>query len=94
MERKELEAMLDVWCEELKQAQLKRFPTLRFSFSYTRGGKYYRIVENDGSAFAFVDFDGNIYKVATWKAPAKGIRGTLFDNPRIKYGEQLYKIKF
>ncbi len=29
------------------------------------------------SAYCFLDYAGNIYKAAGWKAPAKGIRGTI-----------------
>lgn len=51
----------------------------------THGAKYIRILEkrsaNDegGSAYAFLDAEGNIYKPASWKAPAKHIRGSIFD---------------
>jgi hypothetical protein len=53
-------------------------------FSLMQGKKYARIVLNQGpgvfgtgSSYAFVDNDGNIYKSAGWKAPAKGVRGTV-----------------
>ena len=29
-------------------------------------------------AFCFLDKEGNIYKAASWKVPAKGIRGNIF----------------
>lgn len=54
----------------------------------------YRIVVNEGSSrsvHSFVDFDGNIYKASSWKAPAKGIRGNIFSDSnlneagRVKY---------
>lgn len=41
------------------------------------------------SCFCFVDYDGNLYKSAGWKAPAKGIRGTL-DNP-LYFSNQFYR---
>jgi hypothetical protein len=35
------------------------------------------------SAYCFLDYQGNIYKAAGWKAPAKGIRGHIEKkNPR------------
>lgn len=49
------------------------------------GKKYIRIVkyrdnqENSGSAYCFLDMAGNIYKAASWAAPAKHIRGSVFD---------------
>ena len=52
-----------------------------------RGPKFikvvaYRVVDPEagGSVFCFLDYAGNIYKAATWKAPAKGARGTIFDD--------------
>ena len=38
--------------------------------------KYTRIVHRS-SAYCFIDAAGNIYKPASWKAPAKGVRSTL-----------------
>lgn len=52
------------------------------SFSAEVGRKYIRIVESyhgSRSAYCFLDREGNIYKTATWAAPAKHIRGTVFD---------------
>ena len=50
------------------------------------GPKYARLVTvNYGqkSAYGFVDLTtGNLLKSASWKAPAKGVRGNIFaDNP-------------
>lgn len=35
---------------------------------------------NQRSVAAFIDNDGNILKPASWKAPAKGIRGNIFND--------------
>lgn len=48
------------------------------------GRKYIRLVMchpfgGHRSAWAFLDFQGNIYKTDGWKKPAKHIRGTVFD---------------
>ena len=58
-----------------------------YTFSVMVGPKYIRVVRREkwlqdhsdvgGCVFCFVDNDGNIYKAAGWKAPAKGVRSTL-----------------
>ena len=61
-------------------------------FVLEKGRKYHRIVQdtrnketgemfNQRSVAGFIDNDGNILKAAGWKAPAKGIRGNIFNNP-------------
>lgn len=56
-----------------------------------KGRKYHRIVtdtrnKETGKMFeqrscgGFIDGEGNIYKSAGWKAPAKNIRGNIFNN--------------
>ena len=44
------------------------------------GSKYTRVIATHScsrSVFCFIDAAGNIYKAASWKAPAKGVRSTL-----------------
>jgi len=49
------------------------------------GTKYAKLVSKNagdtyGSVYAFVDLaTGNLLKAASWKAPAKGVRGNLFN---------------
>ena len=72
---------------------------VRYVFGVEYGKKYARIWHADRtqdgsepkykSVFCFVDENGNIYKPAGWKAPAKGIRATL-ENP-IYFMHELYK---
>lgn len=54
-------------------------------FVYTFGKKYAKIIHvtrgGQKSAHAFVDLKtGDVYKSATWSAPAKGIRYNLMDD--------------
>lgn len=55
------------------------------------GKKYIRLVHTEiaretgeqlphRSAYCFLDLEGNIFKSSSWKIPAKGIRGTVFDD--------------
>jgi len=53
-------------------------------FSAKYNPSYVRIIRTETfgsgrSVHCFIDYDGNILKAAGWKAPAKGIRGTLDD---------------
>jgi len=63
-------------------------------YIYERGRKYARIIHvskpsNQRSAHAFVDLNtGDVYKSASWKSPAKGIRYNLLDD---KSREEMYQ---
>lgn len=53
-------------------------------FIYAKGKKYAKIIHissgGQKSAHAFVDINtGDVYKSASWKAPAKGVRYNLMD---------------
>ncbi len=62
-------------------------------FTYTKGKKYAKIIHissgGQRSAHAFVDMNnGDVYKSATWSAPAKGVRYNLMYEQSC---EQMYK---
>lgn len=68
-------------------------------YSAERGQKYIRIVgqrrdssnlpvQYGRSVYCFLDYQGNIYKAAGWKAPAKHIRGSIFDD-NFSFGKAL-----
>jgi hypothetical protein len=60
------------------------------------GKKWVKIVRADAaqkSVFCFVDPQtGDLYKAATWNAPAKGIRGNIYESKRPINGGQFYRI--
>jgi hypothetical protein len=59
----------------------QKFNSIGYTFLIERDGiKYTRIVQTASghrSVYCFVDASGNIYKAASWKTPAKGVRSTL-----------------
>jgi hypothetical protein len=69
---------IDMTITEMVDAMNQKFDN---SFSLDKPGrKYTRLVHSVGSSrsvHCFIDKAGNIYKAASWKAPAKGVRGTL-----------------
>ena len=63
-------------------------------FSIMRGSKYIRIVRTtfgSKSVHCFLDADGNIYKSASWKTPAKGIRGNINNEKKPLLGYDYYR---
>lgn len=75
--------------EYILKSDTKTFPSLTANGAYRTitakpGRKYIKLIESHSnssrSVFCFLDFDGNIYKSASWSAPAKHIRGNLFDD--------------
>ena len=62
-------------------------------FVYEKGRKYAKVIHvtsaGNKSAHAFVDLKtGDVYKSASWKSPAKGIRYNLLDE---KSRTEMYK---
>jgi len=63
-------------------------------FSIMRGRKYIRIVITtfgSSAVHCFLDAQGNIYKSASWKTPAKGIRGNINDDKKPLLGRDYYR---
>lgn len=86
--------LLDKWIDDLNAKGAKHHQT----FSYTEGGKYIRVFYTfggryDNAVFAFVDADGNIYKPAGWKTPAKGVRARIDQNPPLEE-KDLYSARY
>ena len=55
-----------------------------FNVTFEKGRKFLRVVtaygQHNRSCWGFVDVaTGEIFKAASWKAPAKGPRGNLYD---------------
>ena len=62
-------------CDVLSQQWAEQYPNSCTSTALTCdvGRKYFKLIQ-DRSVFCFIDKDGNVYKPASWKAPAKGVR--------------------
>ena len=69
------------------------------TFEVSKGRKYYKVIKfftnkdgskGEGNAFCFLDKQGNIFKAASWKSPAKGVRGSLFGDYKPTSLRELY----
>ena len=79
-----LEAFVKALDEMSADHYREKFPRLYENGQYPKyelniGKKYIRVVTSEGSAYCFLDSEGNIYKPDGWKRPAKHIRGSIFD---------------
>ena len=71
-----------VWqlCRALEADYDRRYPNSSdpVRFSVELGRKYWKIIQNQGGVHAFVDRNtGEVYKPASWRGPAKGVRYDL-----------------
>ena len=68
-------------CRSLEQNYISRYPDYSHApvtFSMSFGKKYIKIIQEDTSVHAFIDKKtGDVYKPASWKAPAKHVRYDL-----------------
>jgi len=87
---KEIEEFTSRIQELISEHFKERFPNLTPStISVKFGRKYAKIIRESStgargttqkSVYGFVDaHTGDIYKAATWRAPAKHVRGSIFD---------------
>jgi len=94
------------YIQEVKAANDERWKASGYTlpapvFLLERGSKYTRVVMaypqpnnvqvlGSRSAYCFLDNDGNIYKAASWKTPAKGIRGNINNDKKPLLGWEFY----
>ena len=85
---KVIENRIDALCDALVRNYVRAYPqsTTNLWFEVNKGKKYYKIIQKDqvdntigGSVHAFVDTEGNVYKPAGWRGPAKIVRYNLLD---------------
>ena len=86
---------------EFIDALNQKFAAAGYAVSLDKpGAKYTRVIitmngnDQSRSVHCFIDAEGNIYKAASWKTPAKGVRATLATVDVSKcdpYGSWLYR---
>jgi hypothetical protein len=63
-------------------------------YHYQRTPKWYKVFREDSQkcVFCFIDpANGDIYKAAGWNAPAKGVRGNIFNDKLPLTSGSLYR---
>ena len=71
----EIKKHLDDFMNHLNNTMVK---PETYYYQYTIGLKYYKIIIHNDGVYCFVDkMNGDIFKPAGWKAPAKGKRGSI-----------------
>ena len=83
---KEVYSLTDKLCQILKANYYMNGSTLDYDFIIEPGRKYLKVVmvSNQRSVHAFVDKKtGDLYKAASWRAPAKGVRYNLINDMNI-----------
>ena len=78
-----IKQLADQLCTILKDNYYKNGSTLDYNFVTEEGNRYIKIlmVNNQRSVHAFVDKkNGDLYKAASWKSPAKGVRFNLVND--------------
>lgn len=77
------EEEINDFCNRVKLLKDTEYPTNHHVIGFDKGSKYYRIWTEQGSSksvYCFVDKEtGGIYKSASWKTPAKHVRGNIKD---------------
>ena len=101
--------LVQAYLQVLRDNTLKSYEASGFTqtpptYDAQPGLKYTKIVVTHGamsnfqeSIHSFVDEEGNVYKAASWRAPAKGVRYSLEQDMEIlkvrvdPYGSYLYR---
>jgi len=73
---------LEKWTANVKESYGKFFENHTFfkTLDFSKGKRFVKVT-CDHSVVAFIELSsGNIYKPASWNAPAKHVRGCIFSN--------------
>lgn len=74
---------------ELTKVNNEKWTHQESEYTYKVGRKYIKII-HDGSAWGFIDINGDVLMAATWSRPALHARGNLLDgyevNESVIYG--------
>jgi hypothetical protein len=91
---------IEAYVKEIEAAQAKEWAEHKYDmakvpiFAIEKGNKYARITRRSYgqlSVHCFVEMStGDIYKAATWKAPAKGVRGNINSEKKPLLGYDFY----
>jgi|TARA_R110000824_G_scaffold229521_1_gene417180 hypothetical protein len=103
--REEIEEFATRVQEVINKHFKERFPNLTPStISVKFGRKYAKIIRESSTGargttqkcvYGFVDaHTGDIYKAASWRAPAKHVRGSIFDHDGGMHATTPYGIKY
>lgn len=86
-----IEARMQCLIDKLTDNYTKQYSSNDIEFDIVKGTKYYKLVQrtirssalggdSGTSVHAFIDrYSGDVYKPASWKAPAKHVRYNLLD---------------
>ena len=86
-----IEARMQCLIDKLTDNYTKQYSSNDIEFDIVKGTKYYKLVQrtirssalggdSGASVHAFIDrYSGDVYKPASWKAPAKHVRYNLLD---------------
>ena len=74
-----MDQKVEKWCAQLITSLQfdydSQYPKGRVKFYLTTGRKYHKIIEQNGGVHAFVNKKtGEVFKPASYNAPAKGVR--------------------
>ena len=76
-------------CDKLMEDFQKRYSSRTMKFELDSSGRKYHKIWHEGSCHAFIDKKtGEVYKAASYKSPAKGVR---FDLRLIEQREWLFE---
>ena len=83
--------------EENNKIYQQRYPNLNLPvYTYTKGSKFIKVIQvtNQQIVYSFIDKNtGDLYKAATWRVPADGVRGNIYQDKYPILFEDLYKHK-
>ena len=85
---------LQKFCSFIEKEFNDNWPLQVRTTEIKEGRKYLKVITNRSglrSIHSFIELDsGDVYKAASWRSPAKHVRGTIITDDTRKYGVNAY----